>query len=130
MGQASVAGGVPIHGEFSSADASALSEPNSRFALYGPGSTSAVTLAAADTVAVSDLVVTVGAAMTVQVYDGADNAVGAGELVAKLVFAAAGRQAVPLLAPHYCQAGTYPKIKTSAAGQVDVQMRGGVLKLT
>jgi len=42
--------GGQVHGEFSSTDATALNEANSRFALYGAGSTSALTLNANDVV--------------------------------------------------------------------------------
>src|SRR5262245_32378345 len=129
MAAPSLTGGVPAHGEFSSADASGLSEASSRFALYGPGQTSALSLAATDTFAVTDLTVVAGAAMTVWVYDGANNAVDAGEQAVKLVFAAAGQASVSFRSPHYCQAGSWPKVKTSAAGQVDVTLHGGVLKL-
>src|SRR4051794_8687733 len=104
------------HGEFSSADASALSEPNSRILLYGPGSTTALTVGSTDQVVITDVRIIAGAALTVQVYDGANNSVGAGEVIDQGNFAANGGAAHDLLTPHTCQAGTWPKVKTSGAG--------------
>lgn len=57
--------GRPFHGEFSNADASALNEANSRFSLYGAGSTSTITLASNDQVLITDLSIIAGAALTV-----------------------------------------------------------------
>src|SRR5262249_5248933 len=119
-----VSKGAPVHGEFSSADASALTEAASRFALYGAASTAAVTLAGTDVVVITDLLINTGAAITVQVYDGADNAVGAGELVHKATVN--GTTTFGFATPHYCRAGTYPKVKTSGAGQVDCLLRGSI----
>src|SRR5688572_10003875 len=75
--------GRPFHGEFSTADASGLSEANSRFNLYKPGSTTALTLAANERVVVTSVVVafTGATSRAVQVYDGADATVDAGELL-------------------------------------------------
>ena len=121
--------GQPFHGEFSSADASALSEANSRLSLYPPGSTSAITLASTDQVLITDIKVGVGAtALTVTVYDGADATAGAGEVIDKGGYAVNTSQSQNRVIGHYCQAGTYPKVKTSAAGQVDVILTGIILK--
>jgi hypothetical protein len=123
-------GGAPFHGEFSSADASALSEPNGRILLYGAGSTTAVTLGATDQVAITDVKILVGSsAITVTVYDGANNAAGAGEVVTTGEFAANGGEAQNFSTPHYCQVGTYPKVITSGAGSVKVQIRGFINRL-
>jgi len=119
--------GVPFHGEFSSADASALSEANSRVLLYGAGSTTAVTVGTNDQVIVTDVMIVAGAALTVQVYDGADNTVGAGERIAQGNFAANGGLSHGGRTPHFCQKGTWPKVKTSGAGQVDVIVRGTIV---
>ena len=98
--------GRPFHGEFSSADASALSEVNSRFALYASNSLAAVTLAANEQVLITDIdVVCGGTALTVTLYDGADTTVSAGEQVLKGTFAANGGISSHLLVPHYCQKG-------------------------
>lgn len=121
-----IAKGAGVHGEFGSADASALTEANSRIVLYPYDSVSAVTLASTDWLFVTDLLVSVGAALTVQVYSGADATVDAGELVAKLAFAAAGSQHVRLYTPAVCRRGTWPKVKTSGAGQVDVTLYGSL----
>ena len=121
--------GRPFHGEFSSADASALSEVNSRFSLYASNSLAAVTLAANEQVLIADIdVVCGGTGLTVTLYDGADTTVSAGEQVLKGTFAANGGISSHLLVPHYCQVGTYPKVKTSAAGQVDVTVRGVIVR--
>jgi hypothetical protein len=121
--------GRPFHGEFSSADASALSEVNSRFSLYASNSLAAVTLAANEQVLITDIdVVCGGTGLTVTLYDGADTTVSAGEQVLKGNFAANGGISSHLLVPHYCQVGTYPKVKASAAGQVDVTVRGVIVR--
>jgi hypothetical protein len=126
--------GVPFHGEFSSADASALTEANSRFTLYGGSSTSALTLTSNSLVQIADLVISVGAsAITVTIYDGSDNVVGAGEKVLKVNAAINSGLAWTRQAPHYCQQGTggipYPKVITSAAGQVDVTISGFIYEM-
>jgi hypothetical protein len=121
--------GRPFHGEFSSADASALSEVNSRFALYASNSTTAIALAANEQVLITDVDVVCGATgLTVTLYDGADTTVGAGEQILKGSFAANGGISSHLLVPHYCQVATYPKLKSSAAGQVDATVRGVIVR--
>jgi hypothetical protein len=122
-----VLGGAPFHGEFSSSDASALSEPNSRFALYGAGGTTALTLDANDIVCVSDVKILCGStALTITVYDGADATVGAGETVSAGDYPANGGEVWAGQVPHVCQTGTYPKVKASAAGAVKAQIRGTI----
>src|SRR5579859_571177 len=124
--------GRPFHGECGSADASALTEANSRFTLYAGYSTSALTLTSTDIVIVTDILVAVGAtALVVWVYDGANNVVDAGELVAKFDLTAHTPGVWQTQSGHFCQqqgaggAGVpYPKVKTSGAGQVDVTIRG------
>lgn len=122
--------GSRLHGEFSSANASALDEENSRILLYGAGSVSAVTLGAGDTVCVTSVAVAVGAALTVTVYDGANNTPAAGEQILKVITAAAGTAVYHLPVAHACQPGTWPKVKTSGAGQVDVTLHGHVTSVT
>lgn len=122
-------GGVPFHGEFSSADASGLTEANSRFTLYGPLKT-AVTLDSNDVVQVTGVLIAAPTnAFITKVYDGADNVVDAGETIARVNTTAAN----PCVAwtdgvPHFCQKGTYPKVITSGAGQVDVTIRGYIVR--
>jgi hypothetical protein len=120
--------GAVFHGEFSSADASALTEPNSRFLLYGAGSTSAVTLNANDEVTVTDLKIMAGSALTVTVYDGSDATADAGEVISAGDYAANGGEAQNFTAPHVCQKGTYPKLKASGAGTVKAQIRGYICR--
>lgn len=124
-----ITGGVPIRGEFSSADATALTEANSRLLLYGQGSASAVTLTANDHVLIHS--VTVSSAATnalVQVYDGADNAVDAGEEIFGAIIPTNTNTSALFGVPVCCQKGRYPKVKASAAGNVRVQFRGMVVR--
>lgn len=122
--------GVPFHGEFSSADASALSEANSRFTLYGAGSATALTLASTDRVTITDVKLMVGSsALTATVYDGANATVDAGETVTTGDYAANGGEAQNFTTPHICQTGTYPKVKTSGAGAVKAQIRGTIVRV-
>lgn len=115
---------LAFHGEFSSADASALSEVNSRVLLYPAGTVTAYTLAATDQVLIYRVTLVCGAALTVQLYDGADNSVGAGEKVLQGNFAANGGVGGPFAVAHQCQAGTWPKVKTNTSGQIDVTIHG------
>lgn len=120
---------LPVHGEFASADASALTESNSRAALYPQASATALTLAATDTAVVHSLVVSsAGANLTVTVYDGADATVDVGEVIWRGVVPTNTTQHAVLSVPHRCQAGTYPKVKASGAGQVYVNLSGYVLR--
>ena len=121
--------GVPFHGEFTSADASALDETNSRMSLYGPGSVTAVTLDSNDQVIITDLKVIAGSALTVTIYDGGNTTVAAGERIDLSNFGANGGVFEGMTTPHYCQKGTYPKVKTSGAGQIDVQIRGRIRRI-
>jgi hypothetical protein len=117
--------GVPFHGEFSSADASALSEVNARIKLYGSNSVGAITLASTDIVTITDCVLAAGATgLTVQIYDGPNNVVDAGESITKAALVATTSVYPDLTQGHDCQAGTYPKVKTNIAGQVDVSIKG------
>ncbi len=123
-------GGAAIHGEFSSADASALSEANSRILLYGAGSTTALTLNANDHVTITDLKVIAGSALTVTVYDGTDATPDAGEVITTGDYAANGGEAQPgMQTPFTCQKGTWPKVKASAAGNVKVQIRATIFRV-
>lgn len=119
-----------MHGEFSSADASALDEPSSRILLYGAGSTSAVTLAATDQVQIDSVSILVGGTgRVVTVYDGANNTVAAGETILTGTFAANTSHNSIFQTPHYCQPGTWPKVITSGSGQVNVYVRGSIKRL-
>lgn len=123
-------GGAAFHGEFASADASALSEANSRITLYGAGSTTALTLNSNDYVTITDLKVIGDVALTTTVYDGADNVVDAGETITKGGFPATGGEVQPgMQTPFTCQKGTWPKVKTSGAGQIYAQIRGTILRV-
>lgn len=123
--------GVSFHGEFSSADASALTEANGRILLYGPGSTTAITVASTDYVCITGFTVQLGATgRTVTIYDGANNAAAAGEVIFLGTLAANGFAMAHCFTPHVCQKGTWPKVLTSGAGQVDVTIRGYITSIT
>lgn len=122
----------PFHGEFTSADASALSEENSRFALYlnkGTAAKTALTLASNEQVVITDIFVLAGAALTVTLYDGANNTPAAGERILLANFSANGGCSSILHTGHACLGGTYPKVKTSGAGQIDATIRGYIQTL-
>ena len=121
--------GVPVHGEFSSADASALTESGSRFALYGAGGTSAITLNANDYVSIDCISVSSGGTtLTISVYDGANATVDAGELVWRGIVPTSTSQFIVLRTPHTCQPGTWPKVKSSDTGQVDLVLHGTIYR--
>lgn len=121
---------VPFHGEFTSADASALSEANSRFTLYKTpaGTRATITLGPQDQVVITDVDIVVGGTgLTITLYDGDNNTVAAGERILLGTFAANGGLSAHLQTPHYCLTQSYPKLKASAAGQVDATIRGFVV---
>lgn len=117
----------PIHGEFSSTDASALNEANSRIKLYNRDGVEITSLGSTDQVIITDLVVSAaGADLTVTVYDGADATPDVGEIISRGKWPEMGGVAEEATTPHYCKAGTFPKVKTTGAGQVYVQIRGHI----
>lgn len=121
---------TPFHGEFASADASALTEANGRILLYGPGSTTAITLAATEQVIITSAAVSVGAAaLEVRIYDGANNADAAGEVVLRVNLPINGSVAHTITPGHVCQVGSWPKVITSGAGAVDVVIHGYITRL-
>lgn len=117
----------PFHGEFSSADASSpATEPDARIALYNRDK-AAITLASTDIVVITDITIVTESALRVDVFDGANTTIANGERIAAAQFGANGGQSSGLTTPHFCKAGTYPKVKTSGAGQVDVILHGHIL---
>jgi hypothetical protein len=113
-----------VHGYFTSADASALTEANARILLYPGGSSTALTVGTTDYVLVTGINILTAGALTVTVYDGADATPAAGEIIAKVTVN--GNLCIPLETPYICQKGTWPKVLTSASGQTDVTIRGSV----
>ncbi len=130
--------GRPFVGVFSSADASGLSEANSRFTLYNAAQTpAAITLAANERVVITDidLVYSGATAREVTLYDGADTTVDAGEQIFKGTFQQYGGISSHLQVPHYGSYNNstsspkgYPKVKTGGAGQIDVTIRGVIVR--
>ena len=123
----------PFHGEFnfdgSVSDASGLSEANSRFKLYATASkTQITTILSTDIIVITEMLIMPEANITVQVYDGSNNTVDAGETIAHGTPPAnGGWNWVTLGSPHYCQPGTWPKIKGSAAGVIRGTIRGHII---
>lgn len=117
-----------FHGEFASADASALSEAASRFALYVAGTVTPITLASTEYVVIHDVIVdyTGSTARAISVYSGADAAIDAGEKITETSLAQNGHSESNPTIPATCIVGTYPKVKTSGAGQVTVLIRGTI----
>jgi hypothetical protein len=113
-----------VHGYFTSADASALTEANARILLYPGGSSTALDVGAGDYVTVTEINILTASALTVTVFDGANNAAAAGEVIAKVTIN--GNYNMPFVTPFICQKGTWPKVLTSGAGQTDVTIRGYV----
>lgn len=121
--------GAPFHGEFTSADASAPANvAAATIALYGAGSTTAITVGANDQVLVTSIVITSAAAITVWIFDGTNTTVGAGEVILQGDFPVNGGVSYQdNVIPHYCQKGTFPLCKTSGAGAVKVTIRGTII---
>lgn len=114
--------GVPFRGEFQTVDSSTqtnTTEASHRFALYPPGSTVALSVGAADTVIITDIILAASAASNYIIYDGPDINADVGEtlLVARITTTLATVVA-SLVTPIACQAGTYPKVigSSTAAG--------------
>lgn len=120
--------GTPFHGEFSSADASALTEATTaRFVMYPPGSTVALTVGSNDQVIITDVAVfTVTAAAQPTIYDGADATAGSGEVVFATRSTTGAVQSFTV--PHFCQRGTYPKCKSASAAQIEAVIRGFIVR--
>jgi hypothetical protein len=120
---------INFRGEFSSADARAatLTEATARVSLYIDGTTSAITLAATDRVTITGISAAAAATITVELYGGSDDTVDAGEslMYFRLTSALGVAQSNLNIA---CMAGTYPKVETSAIGQIDVVLYGYVVR--
>ena len=122
--------GEHVHGEFTSADASTAAVVT----LY-TGDGVARALVAGERLVIQSFHVVVGASgLTVTLFDDrdADGTADAGEIIARGTFAANGSLSESGIL-HYCkQAVTAnvlaPKVKTSGAGQVDVVLRGFIIK--
>jgi hypothetical protein len=114
--------GPMFHGELVSADASA----GAAMTLYGESSATSITLDTNDVLAVTNVTIVCGAALTVTVFDGANQALGAGETICAGDFAANGGINAAYDPPHKCQKGTGINVLASGAGAVKVQVKGWV----
>lgn len=123
--------GIIVRGAFSSANASALDESNSRITLYAPtenGTASSLTLSSVDQIVITDFEISSAGANTITLYDGEDTTIGLAETISVGVFSAAGTTGGAFRCEHFCTKGTYPKVKAAASGQVDVTIHGTVVK--
>ncbi len=87
------------------------------------GDGNAVALAPNHRVVITDIVIVVGADMRVDLFSDAngDGSVAAGERLVGGAFGKNGGLAMSFInTPRYCRRGLIPKVKTDAAGQVDV----------
>jgi hypothetical protein len=120
--------GLLFHGEVSSADATTAVSAT----LYGTGSATAITVGATDQVVITDVVVSSGQALnyTTTVFDGADGSVGAGEVILAFSSKTAGTStlACSSLTPHVCPPGQTPRVISTGTGQVDVVLRGYIVR--
>lgn len=121
--------GVPFRGEFSATDSSTqvlTTEASHRFALYPPGSTTALSVGASDTVIITDLCLHASAASKYYIYDGSDINADAGDILFTVRIGTGGPTVVSNLGtPVVCQAGTYPKvIGSSTVADVNAVITG------
>src|SRR6185295_15939538 len=95
------------------------------FTLYSVNSKTSFTIGATDKIFITDLWIWSVAAVVVNVYDGADNTVDAGEKIIGTTSAVTANWNAyfPFVVAFGCQTGTYPKVK-AGAGQIDVLIRG------
>jgi hypothetical protein len=120
--------GRPFHGEFSSANASSLTEAQERFTLYSAGSNNSITLASTDMVVITDVFIYAAASMKVTVFDGSGANPSAGNYILQGTLAANTVAFPSLNTPHYCAVGTYPHVQTSTSGQIDVYIHGIIIR--
>lgn len=122
--------GVPFHGEFSSADASAgtlTTEASRRIQLYLGGASSTYALAASDQVIVTEFFASSANPNQVTIYEGSDVTVDAGDTITYIRQTTVGGGLV-FGTPHFCRPGCCPKVVCGTTVVVDVTIRG-VIKL-
>ncbi len=118
--------GILFHAEFYSADASApANEAAARMTLYEAGTGTEITLAADDQVCLTSVSGASLVTMAAHVFDGDDEDVDAGEIVTRFEFVSvAVWHNLIANVPFVCRPGSYPKVRSSAIGQVDVFATG------
>lgn len=114
--------GPAFHGELISADASA----GVAMTLYGESSVTSLSLNAADVLAVTDVTIVCGAALTVTVFGGANQTLDAGETITAGDFAANGGINASFNTPYMGQLGCGVNVVASGAGAVKVQVKGWI----
>jgi len=121
--------GAPFHGEFSGTGADTpANEAAARFSLYHAGTTVALTLGPTDQVVITDIQFSVTNGANGYIFDGADTTVDAGERVLTAYGANIGdNPQTTLLTPRVLQPGSWPKLKSSTAGQIDATIHGYII---
>lgn len=112
--------GIEVHGEVSSADASA----GVALTLYESGSTTARTLKATETLVLTDVLLVSATGGDVKLVADTD---AAGRRIVKGTVAANGGISMSLYTPHYCPVGVVPKV-IAPAGQVDCCVQGFIVQ--
>jgi hypothetical protein len=120
--------GTPFSGYISNAAPSTGSESATRFALVDING-KALTVGASDQVVVTDGQFYCASALIFYMYDGADNTASAGEIffVGRSTTTVSSGS-VNLQTPHYCSAGTYPKVKGSVDSAVEAVIHGFIVR--
>lgn len=120
---------IVFHGEFSSADASGLTEVTARFRLYPVRSKTELSVGSADVIIVEEVCIDYSGATARQItiYDGSDVTADNGEIISRATLSQNNHYGHHgAIVPFECQAGTYPKVLAAGAGQVDVTIRGTI----
>jgi len=123
--------GVLFHGEFNGTGADTpASEIAARFDLYEAGTGAAIVLAATDRIVITDCqTICNTSANVIQIFDGADTTVNDGERIFHAISGSVGTNAqVVFSTPRVLAAGSYPKLRNSAATQVDASIHGYVVR--
>jgi hypothetical protein len=119
--------GEEVHGELISSDASTAAA----LSLFRDGSVTARTLdTSTERLAVSDVVLISGSALTVDVFfdANADGTVDAGERIVGGPVAANGGFALSFTTPHIGPKGITPKVKASGSGVIRCFVKGYIIR--
>lgn len=116
-----------VRGEFSSADATeaTLDEAGARYTLYLDGTTSTTTIGSTDQFVLTGVTVYVAGSTTFHVYGGADDVKAGDQMVCGSATTTGIVQSGHRVA---AVAGTYPKLETAIAAQVDSVIYGYIIR--